>query len=145
MSIIQLKEANCKNCYKCIRNCDVKSISFQNDQAQIIDDDCVLCGKCTLICPQNAKQIQSDVQKVQSMIDRGEKVYVSLAPSFVAGFPQYTQVSASFSCLKGMQREVTPTSSFNLSSHSWQPHHIARIKPGLLSAMSFISSRLWAS
>ena len=48
MSIIQLKEANCKNCYKCIRNCDVKSISFQNDQAQIIDDDCVLCGKCTL-------------------------------------------------------------------------------------------------
>ena len=88
MSIIQLKEANCKNCYKCIRNCDVKSISFQNDQAQIIDDDCVLCGKCTLICPQNAKQIQSDVQKVQSMIDRGEKVYVSLAPSFVAGFPQ---------------------------------------------------------
>ena len=88
MSIIQLKEANCKNCYKCIRNCDVKSISFQNDQAQIIDDDCVLCGKCTLICPQNAKQIQSDVQKVQSMIDRGEKVYVSLAPSFVAGFQQ---------------------------------------------------------
>lgn len=73
MSIIQLKEANCKNCYKCIRNCDVKSISFQNDQAQIIDDDCVLCGKCTLICPQNAKQIQSDVQKVQSMIDRGER------------------------------------------------------------------------
>ena len=88
MSIIQLKEANCKNCYKCIRNCDVKSISFQNDQAQIIDDDCVLCGKCTLICPQNAKQIQSDVQKVQSMIDRGEKVYVSLAPSFIAGFPK---------------------------------------------------------
>lgn len=88
MSIIQLKEANCKNCYKCIRNCDVKSISFQNDQAQIIEDDCVLCGKCTLVCPQNAKQIQSDVQKVQSMIDRGEKVYVSLAPSFVAGFPQ---------------------------------------------------------
>ena len=85
---LQLKKSNCKNCYKCIRNCDVKSISFQNDQAQIIDDDCVLCGKCTLICPQNAKQIQSDVQKVQSMIDRGEKVYVSLAPSFVAGFPQ---------------------------------------------------------
>lgn len=88
MSIIQLREANCKNCYKCIRNCDVKSISFQNDQAQIIDEDCVLCGKCTLICPQNAKQIHSDVQKVRSMIDRGEKVYVSLAPSFVTGFPK---------------------------------------------------------
>ena len=86
MSIIQLKEANCKNCYKCIRNCDVKSITFQNDQAQIVEESCVLCGRCTLVCPQNAKQISSDVQKVRSMIDCGEKVYASLAPSFVAAF-----------------------------------------------------------
>lgn len=90
MSIIQLKEANCKNCYKCIRHCDVKSITFHDDQARILEDECVLCGKCTLICPQNAKQIQNDVQKVCAMIDRGEKVYASLAPSFVAAFPEAT-------------------------------------------------------
>lgn len=87
MSIIQLKEADCKNCYKCIRQCEVKAISFHDDQAHILEDDCVLCGKCALSCPQNAKQIQSDVQKVRSMIDRGERVYASIAPSFVAAFP----------------------------------------------------------
>lgn len=98
MSIIQLKEANCKNCYKCIRNCDVKSITFHDDQARILEDECVLCGKCTMICPQNAKQIESDVQLVQSMIDRGDRVYVSLAPSFVAGFPEtdFSHVVAAF-------------------------------------------------
>ena len=39
MSIIQLKEANCKNCYKCIRHCDVKSITFHDDQAHIREDE----------------------------------------------------------------------------------------------------------
>lgn len=87
MSIIQLKEANCKNCYKCIRHCDVKSISFHDDQARIREDECVLCGTCAMVCPQNAKQIQDDVPRVRAMIDRGERVYVSLAPSFVAAFP----------------------------------------------------------
>lgn len=96
MSIIQLKEANCKNCYKCIRHCDVKSITFHDDQAHILEDECVLCGKCTMICPQNAKQIQSDVQKVCAMIDRGERVYASIAPSFVASFRgvSFAQLSA---------------------------------------------------
>lgn len=93
MSIIQLKEANCKNCYKCIRHCPVKSITFHDDQARILEDECVLCGTCTLVCPQNAKQIQSDLQKVHAMIDRGEKVYASLAPSFVAAFPEGTFAS----------------------------------------------------
>lgn len=90
MSIIQLKEANCKNCYKCIRHCEVKSISFHDDQARILEDECVLCGKCTLICPQNAKQIASDVSKVRTWLDQGETVCVSLAPSFVGAFPGVT-------------------------------------------------------
>ena len=100
MSIIQLKEANCKNCYKCIRHCDVKSITFHDDQAHILEDECVLCGKCTLICPQNAKQIESDVQKVCSMIDRGEKVYASVAPSFIAALPEGATFASLSSAMK---------------------------------------------
>lgn len=101
MSIIQLMEANCKNCYKCIRHCDVKSITFHDDQARILEDECVLCGKCTLICPQNAKQIQCDVPRVISMIDRGEKVYASLAPSFVAAFGgvSFAELAGALRCL----------------------------------------------
>ena len=86
MSTIQFKEANCKNCYKCIRNCPVKAISFKNEQAQIMEENCILCGNCLKVCPQNAKRVVDDVDKVCGFIEKNEKVYASLAPSFVSGF-----------------------------------------------------------
>ncbi|RCX09629.1 PAS domain S-box-containing protein [Anaerobacterium chartisolvens] len=86
MSIIQFKEANCKNCYKCIRSCPVKAIAFNNEQAQIVQDDCMLCGRCLTVCPQNAKSVKSDVHKVKSFINKNEKVYASIAPSFISAF-----------------------------------------------------------
>ena len=61
---LQLKKANCKNCYKCIRNCPVKSIKFSDGQANIIADECILCGRCFVNCPQDAKEVRNDVGKV---------------------------------------------------------------------------------
>jgi len=86
MSTIQFKEANCKNCYKCLRNCNIKAIAFKNEQARILEDDCILCGNCLHICPQNAKSVRSDVNKVKSFMQKKEKVYASIAPSFVSAF-----------------------------------------------------------
>lgn len=86
MGVIQFKEANCKNCYKCIRSCPVKAIAFQDDQAKIIEEACTLCGNCLLVCPQNAKTVISDMEKVKGFLSKNEKVYVSLAPSFVTAF-----------------------------------------------------------
>ncbi len=83
---IQLKKANCKNCYKCIRHCPVKSIRFSDHQAHIVKDQCILCGECFVACPQNAKQIRNDVWKVQEMIASGRPVHASIAPSFVANY-----------------------------------------------------------
>lgn len=85
-NIIGLKKANCKDCYKCIRNCPVKSISYRDEQVTILDDECIYCGSCLLVCPQNAKYIHSDLPKVQQAIRSGEKLYVSLAPSHIAAF-----------------------------------------------------------
>ncbi len=87
MSIIQFKEANCKSCYQCIRHCAVKAISFHDEQARIMEDACVLCGKCTLVCHQNAKQIDSDVPKIKEFLQSGAKVFVSVAPSYVSAYP----------------------------------------------------------
>lgn len=86
MSTIQFKEANCKNCYKCIRSCPVKAIEFKNDQAQIIEEACVLCGKCLQVCPQNAKSVKNDVDKVKNFINNKQKVYASVAPAFAPAF-----------------------------------------------------------
>ncbi len=89
MSIIQFKKANCKNCYKCIRSCSIKAIGFESEQAEIIEDECILCGKCLLVCPQNAKRVRSDIEKVKKYIENKEKVYVSLAPSFISAFRKH--------------------------------------------------------
>ena len=88
MSIIQFKEANCKNCYKCIRSCPVNAIAFKNDQAEIIYDECIMCGHCLTVCPQNAKSVNSELEKVKKFINKKEKVYVSLAPSFASVFDE---------------------------------------------------------
>ncbi len=83
---LTLKKSNCKNCYKCIRYCPVKSIRFSGNQAHIIGNECILCGQCFVVCPQNAKQIKDDTEKVKVMLQSGAHVYVSLAPSFAANY-----------------------------------------------------------
>ena len=83
---LTLKKSNCKNCYKCIRHCPVKAIRFSGNQAHIIDDECILCGQCFVVCPQNAKQIVDETEKVKVLLQGGEPVIVSLAPSFVANY-----------------------------------------------------------
>lgn len=83
---LTLKKSNCKNCYKCIRHCPVKSIRFSGNQAHIIGNECILCGQCFVVCPQNAKEISSEVEKAKVLIQSGDPVYVSLAPSFIANY-----------------------------------------------------------
>ena len=85
-NIILLKENNCKDCYKCIRNCPVKAISFVDNHAHILPDECILCGQCYVVCPQDAKVIRSDVDKVKAAIRSGRRVVASIAPSFMAEF-----------------------------------------------------------
>ncbi len=86
---LKLKKSNCVNCYKCIRHCPVKSIKFSSDQAQIVSDECILCGQCFVVCPQNAKEIRNDIDKASALI-RGSRVIASVAPSFVANYPGAT-------------------------------------------------------
>lgn len=83
---LTLKKSNCKNCYKCIRHCPVKAIRFSGDQAHIIADECILCGQCFVVCPQNAKEIVSEVEKAKVLIQSGDPVVASLAPSFIANY-----------------------------------------------------------
>lgn len=85
-SFLTLKKSNCKNCYKCIRHCPVKSIRFSGNQAHIIGNECILCGQCFVVCPQNAKEIVDETEKAKVLIQSGDPVYVSLAPSFIANY-----------------------------------------------------------
>ena len=83
---LTLKKSNCKNCYKCIRHCPVKAIRFSGNQAHIIGNECILCGQCFVVCPQDAKQIVDETEKVKVLLQSGDPVVVSLAPSFIANY-----------------------------------------------------------
>ena len=85
VAYLDFKEARCKNCYKCLKECPVKAIRIENYQAKIIEERCILCGHCTLVCPQNAKLVRSDIDHVLTLLKK-DKVIASIAPSFIADF-----------------------------------------------------------
>ncbi len=83
---LKLKKSNCKNCYKCIRCCPVKSIRFSGGQANIVGNECILCGQCFVNCPQNAKEIVSSIEATKVHIYCDEPVIASVAPAFIANY-----------------------------------------------------------
>ena len=82
---------DCQDCYKCVRSCPVKAIKIEDNSAQIVADLCVACGKCYRICPVRAKQDRDDVTRAKNLLAAGEKVYISLAPSWIAEFDNVTK------------------------------------------------------
>lgn len=94
ISALTSRENDCRSCYKCIRVCPTKSISFHDGQASIIPNECVLCGKCFLACPQNCKTIRDDKLEAKALIQKGNCI-ASLAPSFLSSYK-----GASFDTMK---------------------------------------------
>ena len=88
MNVIGFKAVHCHHCYKCVRTCDVKAITIKNEQAHIMNDQCILCGQCLEACPQNAKTLLSDLGKVKQYIQSGVTTIVSLAPSYLGVLKQ---------------------------------------------------------
>ena len=104
--VLRLKKSNCKNCYKCIRHCPVKSIRFSANQAHIVGEECILCGQCFVVCPQNAKQIADGTEIVRVLLDGTAPVVASLAPSFAAYFDHI-----GFAALKAALQQLGFTSA----------------------------------
>lgn len=86
MELIRTRSNDCENCYKCIRTCPVKAISFKDNQAQIISGDCIYCGLCKNVCPQDAKEVNSDMDFLRNWLLEKREVVVSIAPSFLSDF-----------------------------------------------------------
>ena len=83
MRIINFNSTRCRHCYKCVRNCEIKAISVSGGRAVIMEDHCVLCGRCLAVCPQEAKTLTSEMSQVKAMIQCGDRVAAQLAPSYV--------------------------------------------------------------
>ena len=82
---LESRTKDCQNCYKCIRHCPVKAISFASNKASIIHEDCILCGRCYIVCPQELKVVRNDEEKIKTMLKEHD-VIASVAPSFIANY-----------------------------------------------------------
>ncbi|MDR3171241.1 MAG: 4Fe-4S binding protein [Treponema sp.] len=82
--------ANCQDCYKCIRRCPVKAISVEKGHTTVVQDMCILCGRCVIHCPAFAKHSRNDTRRVKQLVLGNKKVFVSLAPSYIAEFSECT-------------------------------------------------------
>lgn len=82
MRVIDFKDAKCRHCYKCVRHCAVKAISVRDEQARIMVDHCINCGRCLEVCPQNAKTFASDLDRVKGYLRQGFRTVISIAPSY---------------------------------------------------------------
>jgi iron only hydrogenase large subunit-like protein len=83
---IYTEKTRCQDCYKCVRNCPVKAIKVENDNALIVQDRCVFCGNCVLSCPVGAKKVRDDRPRVRRLLELRPRVVASIAPSFIAEF-----------------------------------------------------------
>ena len=84
------QETECQDCSKCVRYCPVKAIRISEGKAKIIPEYCVACGSCVRVCPAKAKRVRNDLDKVKELLASKDKVFASLAPSFVSEFPDIT-------------------------------------------------------
>lgn len=82
--VIRLRNVECKDCYKCIRNCPVKAIRYSDGRAEIIQSECILCGECVVTCPQRGDFVLSQIEAIRALIAEGRRVVASVAPSFVS-------------------------------------------------------------
>jgi len=84
---ITTQKVNCQDCHRCVRSCPVKAIGIDGGHARVVLDKCILCGECVVECPQNAKQVENQLNIVKQVLATGSPVAFSIAPSFIAAFP----------------------------------------------------------
>ncbi len=80
-------DAQCRDCYTCVRHCPVKAIRVENDHASVTPQTCILCGRCVSVCRHSAKQVRDDLPRARALLRRSRSVHASLAPAFVSEFP----------------------------------------------------------
>lgn len=84
---IYTEKTECQDCYKCVRHCPVKAIKVEGGCATVIAELCIYCGHCVEVCPNGAKKVRDDLTRARQLLSLRQRVYVSLAPSFVSEFP----------------------------------------------------------
>lgn len=127
MSIFQTSNVQCRDCYKCVRACVLKAIKINNGQAEIIEAECIEDGLCTLVCPQQAKEIINEWPILQSWLNQQQQVIVSLDPSYLGLKQDPYQFLAVLSACGISRIEEASWVIPEISAHYWQAEHLSPV------------------
>jgi len=58
---------------------------MHDGQASVVAERCISCGTCVRECPQSAKTFRNELETAKRLLESGDRIACSLAPSF-AGF-----------------------------------------------------------
>lgn len=101
-AIIITNPDRCRDCYRCVRSCDLKAIRVREGHVQVVPELCITCGVCVRICPQKAKNVRSAAtQDVKQARLEGRSLIASVAPSAPAYF-DFKNFSEMESALKAL-------------------------------------------
>ncbi len=87
--IVYTDNAECRDCYRCIRVCPVKAIRMDINQALIVPERCISCGTCIRECPQGAKKYRNDIYLSKIISDKSPLPVAIVAPSYMANFEKW--------------------------------------------------------
>jgi iron only hydrogenase large subunit-like protein/nitrogen-specific signal transduction histidine kinase len=71
-------------------------------QAEVIDERCIACGNCTMVCSQGAKVFLKTTDRVIKLLETNKDTVAIVAPSFPAEFQEFTD----YRLLIGMIRAI---------------------------------------
>jgi len=81
------EQNDCQDCYKCIRECQIKAITYDKKAARIMHDRCVSCGYCVAICPVGANRLRNDLKRAKELITQDSQIIVSLDSTYISEYP----------------------------------------------------------
>ena len=82
MGTILTSEAQCRDCYKCIRYCPVKPL-LKEGQAWVVEEKCIWCGQCMWSVP-NGRKARSRKGLWWKILGRGGAGCCLSSPSYLA-------------------------------------------------------------
>ena len=91
MKFIEFHSDKCDECFKCLRSCPTKAITFVGEKRSILDSQCIKCGLCLTVCTHGALETHQDLMRVKNMLRSTTKVVASIAPSFAGLFRMKAQ------------------------------------------------------
>ncbi len=111
MLVYTIKEL-CRTCYTCVRECPAKAIRIVGGQAEVIDERCIACGNCTMVCSQGAKVFLNTTDRVVKLLENDPKVAAIIAPSFPAEFSDIPDHHILIGMIKALGFEFVAEVSF---------------------------------